>query len=149
MFIRAGGVGLALSPRAASSSITNALRQPWSEVDVDYFLTMPTRVMFMREPHERAVSAYKLFKPGYSFESWLSGIYQCANPHLMQQTDICLPGKPQRIIRWNFDELSNLLGLPIPHDNASDGSVVTWNDETLELFDHHFAKDLELWSSSC
>ena len=162
MFIKVGSdLGLALFPKSASSSITNALAPHFSEVDPHTFKRLRVRVAFMREPHDRAEAAYRMFRRERhccqhdvsSFNKFIRNI--CSrhkgDPHVIPQTWLAMyDGEfmPNRVVRWDFDEMSKIIGVSIPHDNKGVCTPVRWSAEARRMFDEVYAEDLALWSAA-
>jgi hypothetical protein len=162
MFIKAGrNLGLALFPKSASSSISNAL--PHSIVDAETFAKLPMRLAFLREPHERIASAYRMLSwvnPGFfrhdlsSFDNFILRICQGEcwdDPHVTPQAWLATHnGKflPNFVVRWDFDKLEEIIGVPVPHDNAGEQLPVEWSEKSRAMFDEVFEEDLKLWGEN-
>jgi hypothetical protein len=161
MFIKTGsGLGLALFPKSASSSISNAL-VPFSEVSPDVFEKLSVRVAFIREPHERAESAYRMFRRERhncqhdvtSFARFITSICRRFkdDPHVIPQAWLAMrDGKfmPNRVVRWDFDELEKIIGVRVPHSNAGERLPIEWSEKSRDMFDEVFWEDLELWGKN-
>lgn len=151
------GIGLVLFPKAATSAVTNALPNGWSEVSPKVFEPLSQRVAFMRDPYRRAESAYRMFLAGgnsrhdmASFPAFVRCICQDdkGDPHVMSQMQLCRPTGwflPTYIVRWDFEELSKIIGVKIPPSNQSAVKPVRWSQAARDLFTKTYAEDLALW----
>jgi hypothetical protein len=153
-------LGIVLFPKSASSAISQALRNAGKRCDGvsdEHFASLPQRYSFWREPHERLESAYRqFFRPGGvhdpdrdGFGNWVLRL--CADPKLSEQH---LVGQAQHlgdaettIIRWDFEELARVLGIPpITRTHVSDHAIPTvWTDQARDAFRLRYWEDFELW----
>jgi hypothetical protein len=161
------GTGLIVAGKCGTTSIKSALslaRRPQEVVTSEELLERSsTRVIFLRQPHERLVSAYRMLVrkmlpvpfSKISFQHFAIDV--CQNPHgdkhtAPQTADCYHEGTflPTRVIRWDFDELAEVIGVAwIDHQNRNkpDAIWINWTDAILEAFDRAFADDLALWSA--
>ena len=157
--------GLVVIPKAASRTIMDAIAVSglhWAELQARDFEALPDRRAFIREPHERAASAFRMYTmsgSGHghdlsSFDDFIADICRDhkMDPHVMPQMKLCSPKSvflPNHIIRWDFDDLARLLRIPreaVPHRNGSwRGTKTIWSDASRALFDEVYADDLKLW----
>jgi hypothetical protein len=153
--------GLLLIHKCASSAIHNAVVKSglWhSEVNLDQFKELPLRVAFLREPHRRIESCYRMYSvTGSSRHHDLSSFSNFVvdvcrdrkgDPHVDHQSKHC-SGHPNKYLCWDFDEMARLLGLEsIPPYHSSLRSIRTdWSDEARAAFDETFAEDIKLWGT--
>ncbi len=154
--------GVVVIPKVASNTVMNAIRasgKHWGEMCAREFAELPERVALIREPHERAASAYRMYSltgcgRGHdlsSFQSFVLGVCKRDDndAHVISQMRLCSPkGEflPTRLIRWDFEELARTLGVAaVPHDNPSRPLDTEWTTQARDLFDDVFASDIKMW----
>jgi hypothetical protein len=153
--------GLLLIQKCASSAIHNAIAKSglWhSEITYDQYKELPLRVAFLREPHERVESCFRMYSVTgssrdhdlSSFSAFVTDTCRDAkgDPHVTSQWKHC-SGHPNKFLCWDFDEMARLLGLEcIPQYHSSLRSIRTdWSDEARSVFDETFADDIKLWGT--
>jgi hypothetical protein len=115
----------------------------------------------MREPHKRMESGYRMWAsmpwgsptPHCPFTDLSSFVLKvCADAkgdhHVLPATELAnYEGAllPNRIIRWNFLELEELLGIKIAHYHSSNPGPCIWSDAARSAFAERYAPDLEIW----
>jgi hypothetical protein len=159
-------LGVVLVPRAASTTVFNAIKSSgkiWTQVrQWEDFYMLEDRVALIREPHKRLESTYRMYhKSGgsgfghdiSSFENFILSICSRHHGDLHAETQVSqctVEGVflPQRIIRWDFDELASTIGTKsVGHHHQTDHSIPTeWTDKALETFDRFYREDMELWN---
>jgi|SRR6478609_4663431 len=161
-------LGLVVIPKAASRTVMDAITlsgKNWIELLTREFSCLPDRRAFIREPHDRAEAAFRMYAitgSGHghdhsSFDSFIANICRDDknDPHVMSQMKLCAPkGEllPNSVIRWDFKELARVLDIPLacmPHRNAQwGGAKVEWSAAAREMFDEVYAEDLQLWKGN-
>jgi hypothetical protein len=159
-------LGLLLIPKCASSAIHNSVAASglWhSEINVDQFRDMPLRVAFLRDPHKRIESCWRMYSVTGSsrdhdlsdFNSFVRGVCLDTHddPHVISQWRHCTNDDnflPNKVLRWDFDEMAKLLGVDrIPQYHATYLGIKTeWDESVRDLFDQVFAEDLKLWGKN-
>lgn len=159
---------LILFPKSGSSSIQKALRVGWSEISPNIAVQYERRIAFMREPHERAESAYNMFVAEgssqhdiSSFDKFILDICKGHkdDPHVMSQSEQCYYDKhdagiflPTQVIRWDFAQLEAVLALSykdinftIPLVNEGVGKRPVWSEGSRKKFDKVYKKDIAIW----
>ena len=115
------------------------------------FLALPRRVALSREPHDRFESTWRDYRQrrdvhvtfGEFAEKALAGGFPFHTAELMPQVDYC--GLTNQLIRWDFAELAEVLGVSVPHVNRTDRGPVIWPAAIGKRFAERYAADLELW----
>ncbi len=142
-------LGFCLIYKNASSSVRAA--RPMRPVSPAEFLTLPRRVALLREPHDRFESTWRDYRQRrdvrLTFEEFakkaLAGGLPFHTPELLPQVTYC--GLANHLIRWDFAELAEVLGVAVPHVNRTEREPVIWPAPIKERFAERYAADLELW----
>lgn len=119
------------------------------------------RLVLLREPMDRLKSAYQMFltdntiRPDISFEFFVSRLLSGKpiksvppdDMHLQTQWAAMGERKPDLAIKWNFSELSKVLGLTVlPHVGRSIPTVgEPLGPQAQKIFEDYYHKDVELW----
>ena len=126
----------------------------------EYWNALPTlpRVTLIREPMDRAFSAYRMFwtqgSTDASFEDYLNALLNKrriddippSDMHIQTQWASMGKKKPDILIKWDFEQLSETLGLTFPHDGEGvDLGFPQISDATNSLFNEYYKEDYELW----
>src|SRR6478609_4849008 len=114
-------LGFCLIYKNASSSVRRA--RPMRPVSPGEFLALPRRVALLREPHDRFESTWRDYRQrrdvhvtfGEFAEKALAGGFPFHTPELVPQVDCCTLAN--HLIRWDFAELVEVLGVSVPHVN--------------------------------
>lgn len=158
-------LGLVVIPKAASRTVMDAIAlsgKHWAELQARDFSCLSDRRAFIREPHERAEAAFRMYSvtgSGHghnlaSFDSFIADICRDDknDPHVMSQMKLCAPKGvllPNSVIRWDFDDLARVIGISrecMPHRNGDwHSTTVEWTAAVREMFDEAYAEDLQLW----
>ena len=127
--------GLQVIQKAGSSAIQNAIVKSvalwYSQITEQQFRAMPECYAFIREPHERFISTYRMFRDSAGTPWALDTshiddytrevIHRYKNGklkephtmslwmHLIGSTDV--PPKGLNVIRWDFSKIAELLGI--------------------------------------
>jgi hypothetical protein len=117
------------------------------------FLSLPQRVALLREPHDRFESTWRDFRQRRDVrltfaefaEAALKGSFPFKTPELGRQVDYC--ALANHLIRWDFAELAEVLGVAVPHVNRTEREPVIWPAAISEKFAARYAADLELWAA--
>jgi hypothetical protein len=146
-------------PKAASSSLLAAAKSIGLEgrdMDNRAIMSHSTRVVMIREPHERIESTWRMrcagrFKddlPDSDFASWVVAVCRrSCNDHILYPQHAYHRGLANRVVRWDFAEMASILGVPIPHENRVSGAFDTpWTVEARQAFAVAYAADLALWT---
>lgn len=115
------------------------------------FLALPRRVALLREPHDRFESTWRDYRQrrdvrltfGEFAETALAGRFPFKTPELVPQVDYC--AFANHLIRWDFAELTEVLGVTVPHVNRTEREPVIWPTTITERFAERYAADLALW----
>lgn len=142
-------LGICLIYKNASSSVRAA--RSMRPVTPPEFLALRRRVALLRNPHDRFESTWRDFRQRRGLhltfvefaEAALAGGFPFRTPELMPQVYYC--GLANQLIRWDFAELAEVLGVAVPHINRTDREPVIWPASIRERFAEHYAADLELW----
>jgi hypothetical protein len=142
-------LGFCLIYKNASSSVRTAL--PMRPVTPAEFLALPRRVALLREPHDRFESTWRDYRQrrdvrlpfGEFAETALAGGFPFHTPELVPQVNYC--ALANHLIRWDFAELAEVLGVAVPHVNRTEHDLVIWPAAIRERFAERYAADLELW----
>jgi hypothetical protein len=142
-------LGFCLIYKNASSSVRAA--RPMRPVTPAEFLILPRRVALLREPHDRFESTWSDYRQrrdirltfGEFAETALAGHFPFKTPELVPQVAYC--ALANHLIRWNFAELAEVLGVAVPHVNRTEREPVTWPAAIEERFAERYADDLALW----
>jgi hypothetical protein len=142
-------LGFCLIYKNASSSVRTA--RPMRPVTPTEFLVLPRRVAFLREPHDRFESTWRDYHQrrdvrltfGEFAETALAGSFPFHTPELVPQVDYC--ALANYLIRWDFGELAEVLGVAVPHVNRTEREPVIWPTAIKERFAERYAADLALW----
>ncbi len=142
-------LGFCLIYKNASSSVRTA--QPMRPVTPAEFFALPRRVALLREPHDRFESTWRDYRQrrdvrvtfGEFAEAALEGGFPFKTPELVAQVDCC--ALANHLIRWDFVELAEVLGVAVPHVNRTEREPVIWPAAIRERFAARYAADLELW----
>jgi hypothetical protein len=144
-------LGFCLIYKNASSSVRTA--RPMRSVTPAEFLALPRRVALLREPHDRFESTWRDYRQRrdveLTFEEFaekaLGGGLPFHTPELVPQVDCC--AFVNHLIRWDFAELAEVLGVPVPHVNRTHRESVIWPATITERFAVRYAADLGLWEN--
>jgi hypothetical protein len=142
-------LGFCLIYKNASSSVRAA--RPMRPVTPAEFLVLPRRVALLREPHDRFESTWRDYRQrrdvrltfGEFAETALAGDFPFKTPELVPQVDYC--ALTNHLIRWDFAELAEVLGVAVPHVNRTEREPVIWPAAIKERFAERYAADLALW----
>jgi hypothetical protein len=142
-------LGFCLIYKNASSSVRRA--RPMRPVSPGEFLALPRRVALLREPHDRFESTWRDYRQrrdvrltfGEFAEKALAGGFPFHTPELVPQVDCCTLAN--HLIRWDFAEIAEVLGVSVPHVNQTVRESVIWPAAIRERFAERYAADLELW----
>lgn len=142
-------LGFCLIYKNASSSVRTA--RPMRPVKPAEFLVLPRRVALLREPHDRFESIWRDYRQRrgvrLTFEEFaetaLVGHFPFKTPELAPQVAYC--GITNHLIRWDFAELAEVLGVAVPHVNRTEREPVIWPAAIEEQFADRYAADLALW----
>jgi hypothetical protein len=144
-------LGLCLIHKNASSSLRAA--RPMRPVTAAEFVALPRRVALLREPRDRFESTWRDYRRrrdvrlsfGEFAEAAFTRGFPFRTPELLPQADSC--GLANRLVRWDFDELAELLGAAVPHLNRTGPEPVTWPERVAARFADVYAADLALWDT--
>jgi hypothetical protein len=144
-------LGFCLIYKNASSSVRTA--RPMRPVTPAEFLALPRRVALLREPHDRFESTWRDYRQRRDVrltfaefaETALAGGFPFHTPELEPQVDYC--ALANHLIRWDFAELAEVLGVAVPHINRTERERVIWSAAIRERFAERYAADLELWEA--
>ena len=142
-------LGFCLIYKNASSSVLAA--RPMRPVSAAEFLALPRRVALLREPHDRFESTWRDYRQRRDVrltfrefaEVAFEGCFPFKTPELLPQVDYCRFAN--HLIRWDFAELAEVLGVTVPHVNRTDREPVIWPPAITEKFTQRYADDLALW----
>lgn len=155
--------GLQTIHKCGSSAIQNALPKSglwFSQIDVEQYMRMKDRYAFVRDPHHRMVSTYRMYvQRGCSWPYDLSGLepfvlsvcsLNVKDPHTLPQwwhLNKC-GFTPTEIIRWDFKRVADLLGIDKvePYNGTVKKQPVEWTDAALAAFKQHYADDIAMWN---
>jgi hypothetical protein len=145
-------LGFCLIYKNASSSVRAA--RPMRPVTLAEFLALPRRVALLREPHDRFESTWRDYRQrrgvGLTFgefaETALARRFPFKTPELLPQVDYC--AFANNLIRWDFAELAEVLGVTVPHLNRTEREPVIWPAAITERFAERYAADLALWEGA-
>jgi hypothetical protein len=143
-------LGFCLIYKNASSSVRAA--RPMRPVTPAEFLALPSRVALLREPHDRFESTWRDFRQRRDVrltfrefaEAALEGSFPFKAPEIESQADYS--ALANHLIRWDFAELAEVLGVAVPHRNRTEREPVIWPTVIREKFAARYAADLELWA---
>ena len=141
-------LGFCLIYRNASSSVRTA--RPMRPVTPAEFVALPRRVAFLREPHDSFESTWRDYRQrrdvrltfGEFAEMAFAGALPFHTPELVPQVNYC--GLANHLIRWDFAELAEVLGVAVPHVNRTEREPVIWPAAIKERFAERYAADLAL-----
>ena len=144
-------LGFCLIYKNASSSVRTA--RPMRPVTPAEFLALPRRVALLREPHDRFESTWRDYRQRRDVritfrefaEAALEGSFPFKTPELVPQVDYS--AFANHLIRWDFAELAEVLGVAVPHVNRTEHEAVIWPAAIRERFAARYATDLELWAT--
>lgn len=147
-------------------SVLDAIQASGRPHKKEYWNDLPKlpRIVLLREPMERAYSAYRMFlredalTPDISFNDFLGRILKgervcklsiSEDMHLKTQWESMGSALPSVIVKWDFERLSKLLGLSnIPHiGEGQDRPIEALSSETLKAFRAHYLNDLVLFGN--
>ena len=142
-------LGLCLIYKNASNSMRTA--RPMRPVTRADFLALPRRIALLREPHDRFESTWRDFRQrrdvrltfGEFAERALTRGFPFKTPELNPQVDFC--ALANHVIRWDFAELAEVLGVVMPHVNRTEREPVIWPLAIWERFEKRYSADLALW----
>ena len=142
-------LGFCLIYKNASSSVRAA--RPMRPVTLAEFLALPRRVALLREPHDRFESTWRDYRQRRDVrltfrefaETALAGSFPFKSPELAPQVDYA--ALANHLIRWDFGELAEVLGVAVPHVNKTEREPVIWPAAINERFAERYAADLALW----
>jgi hypothetical protein len=142
-------LGFCLIYKNASSSLRAA--RTMRPVTPAEFLKLPRRVALLREPHDRFESTWRDYRQrrdvrftfGEFAETALAGGFPFKTPELVPQVKYC--ALANHLIRWDFAELAEVLGVAVPHVNRTEREPVIWPAAIKERFAERYAADLALW----
>jgi hypothetical protein len=142
-------LGFCLIYKNASSSVRAA--RPMRPVTPAEFLALPRRVALLREPHDRFEATWRDYRQRRGVRLTFSEFAAAAftdrfpfkTPELLPQVDHC--GLANHLIRWDFGELAEVVGVMVPHVNRTAREPVGWPAEVKERFAERYAADLALW----
>jgi hypothetical protein len=155
-WIRRSNLGIALFPKAASVSISEAI--PHEGIgrlcQLSDFQACPRRFAFWRDPAGRLESSYRYHSggphraDGSTFSDWVLKV--CSDikgdQMVVPQSEL-LNGLDAEPIRWDFARLEALLGVKVAHSHRSDHAIETqWTDEAHDVFTKRFVRDLLLFA---
>ena len=118
----------------------------------EYWNALPTlpRVALIREPMDRAFSAYCMFALDGQFDGPFKDFldtFPKDDMHLWTQWESMGAVEPDILIKWDFKKLSETLGLTIPH--IGEGRKLDFPPigfETKYAFDEYYKRDYDLWN---
>jgi hypothetical protein len=142
-------LGLCLIYKNASTSMRAA--RPMRPVSAAQFLALPRRVALLREPHQRFESTWRDYRQRrgvcLTFEAFaetaFAGRFPFRTPELVPQVDYC--ALANHLIRWDFVELAELLGVALPHLIRTEPEPLIWPEALKQKFAERYAADLALW----
>jgi hypothetical protein len=143
-------LGFCLIYKNASSSLRMA--RPMRPVTPGEFIGLPQRVALLREPHDRFESTWRDYyqRRGVRLtfdafaETAFADRFPFKTPELVPQADYCTFAN--HLIRWDFDELAEVLGVALPQVNQTKHVPVDWPAAIEEKFAERYAADLALWT---
>jgi hypothetical protein len=144
-------LGFSVIYKNASSTVRMA--RPMRPVTAAEFRALPRRVALLREPHDRFESTWRDYRQRrevcLTFEEFaekaLGGGFPFHTPELVPQVDCC--ALVNQFIRWDFAELAEVLGVPVPHLNRTERAPAIWPATIRQRFAKRYAADLELWEA--
>ena len=162
--------GLQTIQKAGSSAIQNAIVKSglwYSQITEQQYHAMPERYVFIREPYERFVSAYRMFRDSagtpwdldtshlddYTFEvihRYKNG--KLREPHTMSQyAHLCagraIHPKGMKVIRWDFSKVAELLGIDKiePYNTKGSKDNLRMGPAARNAFEDYYMADRALW----
>lgn len=137
----------------AHRSIVDAIKASGKEWRKEYWNALPDlpRLVLMREPMDRAYSAYRMFVDDGTIDIDFSTFLLNADytdMHMLPQWDSMRRELPNRIVRWDFEVLKDLLGLkdiPKIGTNLLKMGTSSVTVEAKAKFDSIYSEDIKLW----
>src|SRR5260370_21264244 len=144
-------LGFCLIYKNASSSVRAA--RPMRPVTRAEFLALPRRVALLREPHDRFESTWRDYCQRRDFrltfpefaEAAFEGTFPFKTPELVPQVEYS--ALANHLIRWDFVELAEVLGVAVPHVNRTERELLVRPAAIKEKFAVRYAADLKLWAT--
>jgi hypothetical protein len=157
-------IGVVLFPRCANTAISFSLFDNARRCDPiprQDFIKLPRRYSFWRSPLRRIESAYRYYfniatgphdarRDG--FANWVLRV--CSDPNLSDQHVVpasdLLQGVETEIIRWDFERLASVLGLPpiMPQHQSVRSILTPWTAEAGQAFERRYEQDIRIWNET-
>jgi hypothetical protein len=143
-------------PKAASTSLLAAAKSIGLEgrdMDTRAIMSHSTRVVMIRSPHERIESTWRMRCAGrfkddlgeIAFSDWVIAVCRRPPDHILFTQFAYHRGMANRVVRWDFAEMAEILGVEIPHLHATAANPCHWTPAASEVFASAYAADLALW----